>query len=91
VVAITHDISDTLTFDRVLVMDAGTIVEQGVPRVLAERTGSRYRTLLEAERDVLRDRWSGREWRRLRMTAGRLEEAARSRVDSEERRRWQRA
>ena len=45
-----HDVSDTLSFDRVVVLDGGSVVESGPPRELLRRTGSRYRELLEAER-----------------------------------------
>jgi ATP-binding cassette subfamily B protein len=72
--AITHDVSDTLAFDRVLVIDAGTIVEDGRPQALAERPGSKYRALLDAERAVQHDLWSGSDWRHWEMHAGVLAE-----------------
>jgi ABC-type transport system involved in cytochrome bd biosynthesis fused ATPase/permease subunit len=46
---ITHDIASTLVLPRVLVIDGGSIVEDGAPHVLAARP-SRFRDLLEAER-----------------------------------------
>jgi len=71
---ISHDIGETLEFDRVIVIDHGGVVEDGVPRQLAE-TASRYRSLLAAEREV-RDRlWSSPVWRRLRIDGGQLTEA----------------
>ncbi len=69
---ISHDISDTLLFDRVVVLEDGRIVEDGPPRALAARA-SRYRQLLEADRHaqaMLRDR---PDWRRLSLRQGRLE------------------
>jgi ATP-binding cassette subfamily B protein len=51
---VTHDISETAQFDRVLVVVDGRIVEDGVPAELA-RGASRYRSLLDAE-------LSTREW-----------------------------
>jgi ATP-binding cassette subfamily B protein len=69
---ITHDIVDTLDFERVLVVAGGRIVEDGVPGVLAQ-SESRYRSLLEADRR-LRARFSGGEWRRLVVEGGRVSE-----------------
>jgi len=70
----THDVGETLGFDRVLVVDDGRIVEQGSPRELAKREGSRYRAMLDAEDDVRRRMWGGAEWRRLTMRSGVLGE-----------------
>jgi hypothetical protein len=55
---ITHDVGETQGFDRVLVVEAGQIVEDGVPADLATRPDSRYRALLEAEREVREGLWS---------------------------------
>jgi ABC-type bacteriocin/lantibiotic exporter with double-glycine peptidase domain len=67
---ITHDIAETTLFDRVIVVDGGRIVEQGEPSVLAKRTDSRYRSLLNAEATLTATTWSSSEWRRLRMSGG---------------------
>jgi len=72
--AITHDIADTLEFDRVLVVEQGRILEQGSPRELRENPASRYRALLDQESAVERQMWSHRMWRRLRMSGGVLHE-----------------
>jgi ATP-binding cassette subfamily B protein len=72
---ITHDVSDTLEFDRVLVIEQGRIVEQGMPTALREAPGSRYRQLLDAEDSVGRELWSHPKWRRLRLRGGRLDES----------------
>ena len=42
VVAVAHRLDTVLDFDRVLVMDGGSVVEEGNPRVLLEREGSRF-------------------------------------------------
>jgi ABC-type bacteriocin/lantibiotic exporter with double-glycine peptidase domain len=73
--AITHDLSDTLEFDRVLVIDRGRILENGSPRELCEESGSRYRALLEEERAVHRDLWAHPIWRRLQLRKGAIVEA----------------
>ncbi|MDY7230801.1 ATP-binding cassette domain-containing protein [Hyalangium rubrum] len=71
-----HDIAETLSFDRVLVIQEGTLVEDGNPRTLAAREDSHYRALLELEAGMRRD-LSGREgWRRLVLDQGVLSERA---------------
>jgi len=72
---VTHDVGETLDFARVLVVEAGRIVEDGAPAELAKRPGSRYRALLDAEREVREGLWESEVWRRLRMEGGRLSEA----------------
>jgi ATP-binding cassette subfamily B protein len=68
---VTHDVSETLSFDRVLVIQDGRIIEDGVPANLAAQP-SRYRDLLETEQ-LVRDRmWAGAHWRHLRMQDGRV-------------------
>ena len=69
---VTHDVCDTLDFDRVLVIERGRILEQGAPRTLQAQPGSRYRALLEEEGAVRGDLWANAPWRRLRLRAGRI-------------------
>jgi ATP-binding cassette subfamily B protein len=71
---ITHDIGETRTFNRVLVVEDGRIVEDGVPTDLAEKPASRYRTMMEAEEAVRQGLWSSTTWRRLWLDSGRLRE-----------------
>jgi ABC-type bacteriocin/lantibiotic exporter with double-glycine peptidase domain len=71
---VTHDVGETLDFARVLVVEGGRIVEDGPPGELADRPGSRYRALLDAEREVREGLWESSVWRRLRMEGGRLSE-----------------
>jgi energy-coupling factor transporter ATP-binding protein EcfA2 len=78
VLCITHDVGETQGFERVLVVEAGQIVEDGAPADLAAQPGSRYRALLEAEREVREGLWSRGVWRRLRLEGGRLVEADRN-------------
>jgi ABC-type bacteriocin/lantibiotic exporter with double-glycine peptidase domain len=65
--AITHDISEAMTFPRVLVMEDGRIVEDGDPREL-----TRVQAMQEAERAIREELWNGSEWRRLRLDDGQL-------------------
>lgn len=69
---VTHDVSETRAFDRVLVIEDGCIVEDGTPATLAARA-SRYRQLLDAEELVQKQLWHGTQWRHLRMHDGRLQ------------------
>lgn len=71
---VTHDVGETMSFERVLVVEAGRIVEDGAPLQLAAQAGSRYSALLEAERSVREGLWSSSEWRRLNMDKGALVE-----------------
>lgn len=69
---VTHDVGETLGFDRVLVIEDGRIVEDGTPQRLAA-ADSRYRQLLDAESQVRDQLWRDRTWRRLRLRDGRVE------------------
>ena len=71
---VTHDVGDTLDFPRVIVVEDGRIVEDGPPRELAARKGSRYRALLDAEQMVQHGLWRSPSWRRLVLSGGRIEE-----------------
>jgi ABC-type bacteriocin/lantibiotic exporter with double-glycine peptidase domain len=69
---ITHDVSETQAFERVLVVEGGRVVEDGDPATLSVQAGSRYRALLEAETQVCEGLWSSAIWRRLRLDARHL-------------------
>jgi ABC-type bacteriocin/lantibiotic exporter with double-glycine peptidase domain len=69
---ITHDISETQAFARVLVVEGGQIVEDGPPTDLARRPESRYRALLTTEAAVREELWSSGAWRRLELKEGLL-------------------
>jgi len=71
---ITHDIAETLEFERVLVIDRGRIVEDAPASELASRTDSLYRSLLDAEEEVRARMWASGEWRRFVIDSGRLVE-----------------
>jgi ATP-binding cassette subfamily B protein len=71
---VTHDVSETLGFPRVLVIDQGRIVEDAPPDALRALPASRYRGLLQAEESLRAALWANRLWRRLRLESGRLVE-----------------
>ncbi len=62
---ITHDVGETLGFDRVLVIENGRIVDDGIPAELARREDSRYHALLQAETAVRETLWSDDRWRKI--------------------------
>jgi ATP-binding cassette subfamily B protein len=66
---VTHDISETLAFDRVLVLEGGRLIEDGPPETLARNDTSHYRKLLDAERSAQAALQSG-DWRRLALEGG---------------------
>lgn len=74
---VTHDVGETLTFERVLVIDEGRVVEDGDPAALAADPESRYRALLDAEEALREGLWASAEWRRMRLEKGLLREAPR--------------
>lgn len=71
---VTHDVGETQSFDRVLVIDQGRIVEDDTPAVLAARPDSHYTALLAGEMMVRSTLWQGAGWRRLWVEDGRLRE-----------------
>lgn len=71
---VTHDVGETLTFPRALMIENGRIVEDGNPEELVRQEGSRYRALVEAEESVREGSWTGAQWRHLRLEDGRLNE-----------------
>ena len=72
ILCVTHDVGETGSFSRVIVIEGGRVVEDGAPAHLAARPGSRYAALLEAETAVREGLWSSATFRRLRFERGRL-------------------
>jgi ATP-binding cassette subfamily B protein len=69
---ITHDVGETLDFERVLVVERGRVVEDDAPECLAANPASRYRALLDAENAVRKGLWASAVWQRLWLEDGRL-------------------
>ncbi len=74
---ITHDVGETQSFARVVVIEAGQIVEDAQPDVLVAQPESRYRALLDAEAAVRTGFWESAAWRRLWLEDGQVREAYR--------------
>ncbi|WP_434043072.1 MULTISPECIES: ATP-binding cassette domain-containing protein [Sorangium] len=83
ILCVTHDVGETRSFERVLVVDGGRVVEDGAPAELAARPGSRYSALLDAEAAVQRGLWSSGGWRRLKVVRGRIAEGAAAPAEGE--------
>ncbi|XXX80819.1 ATP-binding cassette domain-containing protein [Sorangium sp. So ce134] len=75
-VFVSHDVMDTLGFDRVLVVEGGRVVEDGAPRALMDDPRSRYRALAEADARARDEVWSKGRFRSATMESGRLIEGA---------------
>jgi ATP-binding cassette subfamily B protein len=78
---VTHDLESALHFPRVLVIDGGQLVEDGVPAVLASQETSRFAQLLREDRAGHRELWQDSRWRRLWVRSGQV--SASSPEDSE--------
>jgi ABC-type transport system involved in cytochrome bd biosynthesis fused ATPase/permease subunit len=74
ILCVTHDVGETLRFERVLVVEQGRVIEDGDPAHLAADPDSRYAAMLAAEHAVREGLWSAAGWRRLRIDKGRLVE-----------------
>ncbi len=72
--SISHDISEAMTFERVLVIEEGHIVEDGSPTKLAHQPASRFHALLMAERAIREEMWATGNWRHLKLEEGALTE-----------------
>jgi ATP-binding cassette subfamily B protein len=72
--SISHDIAETMTFDRVLVIEEGRIVEDGRPTELAHQPLSRFHSMLQSERAIREEMWASSDWRHLKLEEGVLTE-----------------
>jgi ABC-type transport system involved in cytochrome bd biosynthesis fused ATPase/permease subunit len=70
--SISHDVSETLSFNRVIVLDSGRVVEDDNPLRLAEQQSSRLYAMLQAEHAAREGLWSAADWRHLRLDDGKV-------------------
>src|SRR5581483_5956818 len=82
-VCITHDLSETQSFDQVLVIEEGRIAEEGNPQELGASPESRYRQMLEAEQQTRSALWSASFWRRICIRSGRVVEERQTMEDKQ--------
>jgi len=71
---VTHDVGETRSFPRVLVIEDGSILEDAPPDQLISQPGSRYRELLDLEEEVRLGLWESADWRRFWIEEGKLSE-----------------
>ena len=69
---VSHDVSETLDFDHVVVLDEGRIIEAGLPSALAARAESHYRRLLDRENTLRASLANDPLWRKVRIGDGRI-------------------
>jgi ATP-binding cassette subfamily B protein len=72
---VTHDISETMQFERVLVIENGRIAEDGSPRALLSDPDSLYKKMFESERVTQEALARAERGRRLELRDGRLHPA----------------
>jgi len=70
-VCITHDVTETLDFPRVLVIEGGRVAEDGPPGRLSAAP-SRYRAMLDAEADLRERVWGSPRFRRMEVVDGQI-------------------
>jgi ATP-binding cassette subfamily B protein len=75
-ICVTHDVAQTLEFQRVIVMHRGRAVEDGPPAVLAGNSNTLYSRMLESEHQGRRRLWSADTWRRVMVRDGTVGESA---------------
>ncbi len=73
--AVTHDVSDTLSFPRVIVIEGGRVVQDGAPEALMAQDGP-YAAMVRADETVRGALHHGEGWRHLRMADGGVHEEA---------------
>ncbi|MFL5343422.1 MAG: ATP-binding cassette domain-containing protein [Hyalangium sp.] len=68
---VTHDVHEALTFDRVIVLEEGRVIEDGIPSELVKSEQTRFGQLLkvEATMDTV---WSSSTWTRIHVEGGQL-------------------
>lgn len=69
---VTHDVQDTLEFDRVVVLHDGEVVEDGQPRSLMSDPSSRYARMVHADEAALQHVRRSGDWQRVRLVAGKI-------------------
>uniref|UniRef100_UPI004057007B ATP-binding cassette domain-containing protein n=1 Tax=Candidatus Electrothrix sp. TaxID=2170559 RepID=UPI004057007B len=69
---ISHDVSDSLDFDRVWVIKNGKLVEDDQPEKLADCSQSAYVQLLDREKSVRSLIWNSADWVRMHLKNGKL-------------------
>lgn len=70
---ISHDIEDTRLTGRVLVMENGSIIEDGAPKNLLRRKNSVYKDLYNAEKQSKDQIWNPSNWKHFKVSNSKIE------------------
>lgn len=73
---VTHDVDETVGCDRVMVMQAGRVVEYDTPEALIARGDSLYNRMRESNRAIRDELWGSPMWRRIELRDGHIAEGA---------------
>ncbi len=73
---VTHDVDETADCDRVVVMQAGRVVEYDTPDALIARGDSLYNRMRESSRGIRDEIWGSPMWRPFELRNGHMAEGA---------------
>ena len=71
---VTHDVYETADCDRVIVMQAGRVVEYDTPDALIGHGDSLYNRMRESNREIRDELWGNPMWRRVELRNGHITE-----------------
>jgi len=69
---ISHDIAEALSFDTVIVMDNGKIIENSNPHTLMSISTSKFRAMMDASQSLYDTLWNSDHWKRWILKKGEL-------------------
>lgn len=69
---ISHDVSETMQFNRVLVIEKGKIVEDGSPDSLLKKENSNYKAMIDKHHEVHESFRNKVQWKKIWIEKGRL-------------------
>lgn len=87
-ICVTHDIAETLSFPRVLVLDDGRVAEDGQPGTLAKDPTSLYARLLAADQAATTALWNDGQWAHWRLARGHVVQEPAARATSQKGTAW---
>ena len=71
---ISHDVKETLNFDRVLVIEKGKIIEDDAPEILLKNKNSTYKSIINDDKKIKSSFFKKVKWKRLWIEHGRIKE-----------------
>ena len=73
-ICVTHDVQEALSFDRIVVIQDGRIVDNDAPSVLLARQNSALQKMIDLESKIRSTVWADSEWRQLSIENGQVRE-----------------